>query len=97
MVREAWDKLRDGLPCDPYFVTLRCLEWTGWNLLSRMQKDPNLSQMPIAMLTSGACRSTENGNSAGAGGYFTKPYVEESPLDGAQRMPATVGTSGSIV
>jgi len=50
-----------------------------------MQKDPNLSQMPPMLTLQAVQIDTENGNSAGAG-YFTKPYVEESLLDGAQRM-----------
>jgi chemosensory pili system protein ChpA (sensor histidine kinase/response regulator) len=59
----------------------------GLELLSRIQKDINLKQLPIAMLTSrGADRHRQMAASLGASGYFTKPYLEEALLDAAQRM-----------
>ena len=59
----------------------------GLELLSRMQKDGVLSQIPIAMLTSrGADRHRQMAIDLGAKGYFTKPYLEEVLLDAAQRM-----------
>ena len=85
--QEAWDKLRDGLPCDIVFCDIEMPRMDGLELLSRMQKDPRLSQMPIAMLTSrGADRHRQMAAQLGARGYFTKPYLEEALLDGAQRM-----------
>ncbi len=85
--QEAWDKLRDGLPCDLIFCDIEMPRMDGLELLSRMQKDPHLSQLPIAMLTSrGADRHRQMAVQLGARGYFTKPYVEEALLDGAQRM-----------
>ena len=85
--QEAWDKLRDGLPCDIVFCDIEMPRMDGLELLSRMQKDPNLSQLPIAMLTSrGADRHRQMAVQLGASGYFTKPYLEEALLDGAQRM-----------
>jgi chemosensory pili system protein ChpA (sensor histidine kinase/response regulator) len=85
--QEAWDKLRDGLPCDLVFCDIEMPRMDGLELLSRMQKDPNLSNLPIAMLTSrGADRHRQMAVQLGARGYFTKPYLEEVLLDGAQRM-----------
>jgi chemosensory pili system protein ChpA (sensor histidine kinase/response regulator) len=85
--QEAWDKLRDGLPCDIVFCDIEMPRMDGLELLSRMQKDSKLSQMPIAMLTSrGADRHRQMAAQLGARGYFTKPYLEEVLLDGAQRM-----------
>lgn len=85
--QEAWDKLRDGLPCDLVFCDIEMPRMDGLELLSRMQKDPNLSDLPIAMLTSrGADRHRQMAVQLGASGYFTKPYLEEALLDGAQRM-----------
>jgi len=85
--QEAWDKLRDGLPCDIVFCDIEMPRMDGLELLSRMQKDSNFSQMPIAMLTSrGADRHRQMAVQLGASGYFTKPYLEEALLDGAQRM-----------
>ncbi len=85
--QEAWEKLRSGLPCDIVFCDIEMPRMDGLELLSRIQKDPNLNQLPIAMLTSrGADRHRQMASSLGASGYFTKPYLEEALLDAAQRM-----------
>jgi chemosensory pili system protein ChpA (sensor histidine kinase/response regulator) len=85
--QEAWEKLRAGLPCDIVFCDIEMPRMDGLELLSRIQKDPNLSDLPIAMLTSrGADRHRQMAASLGASGYFTKPYLEEALLDAAQRM-----------
>ncbi|NDJ19443.1 hybrid sensor histidine kinase/response regulator [Myxacorys almedinensis] len=85
--QEAWEKLRSGLPCDIVFCDIEMPRMDGLELLSRIQKDPNLSNLPIAMLTSrGADRHRQMAASLGASGYFTKPYLEEALLDAAQRM-----------
>lgn len=85
--QEAWDKLRSGLPCDLVFCDIEMPRMDGLELLSRLQKDEVLSQIPIAMLTSrGADRHRQMAVDLGAKGYFTKPYLEEMLLDAAQRM-----------
>ncbi|XGV95462.1 MAG: response regulator [Leptolyngbya sp. BL-A-14] len=85
--QEAWEKLRAGLPCDIVFCDIEMPRMDGLELLSRIQKDPNLGHLPIAMLTSrGADRHRQMAVSLGASGYFTKPYLEEALLDAAQRM-----------
>ena len=50
--QEAWEKLRSGLPCDIVFCDIEMPRMDGLELLSRIQKDPNLTNLPIAMLTS---------------------------------------------
>jgi chemosensory pili system protein ChpA (sensor histidine kinase/response regulator) len=85
--QEAWEKLRSGLPCDLVFCDIEMPRMDGLELLSRLQKDPHLSHLPIAMLTSrGADRHRQMAVQLGAKGYFTKPYLEEMLLDAAQRM-----------
>ncbi len=85
--QEAWEKLRSGLPCDLVFCDIEMPRMDGLELLSRLQKDPHLSQIPIAMLTSrGADRHRQMAIQLGASGYFTKPYLEEALLDAASRM-----------
>ena len=85
--QEAWDKLRDGLPCDLIFCDIEMPRMDGLELLSRLQQDSKLSQLPISMLTSrGSDRHRQMALQLGASGYFTKPYLEEALLDGAQRM-----------
>jgi len=85
--QEAWDKLRSGLPCDIVFCDIEMPRCDGLELLSRIQKDPNLNQLPIAMLTSrGADKHRQMAIQLGASGYFTKPYLEEALLEAAGRM-----------
>ncbi|MBW4649992.1 MAG: response regulator [Kastovskya adunca ATA6-11-RM4] len=85
--QEAWEKLRSGLPCDIVFCDIEMPRMDGLELLSRLQKDENLKDLPIAMLTSrGADRHRQMAAQLGASGYFTKPYLEEVLLDAAQRM-----------
>jgi chemosensory pili system protein ChpA (sensor histidine kinase/response regulator) len=85
--QEAWEKLRSGLPCDMVFCDIEMPRMDGLELLSRIQKDPSLNHLPIAMLTSrGADRHRQMAAQLGAKGYFTKPYLEEGLLDAAQRM-----------
>lgn len=85
--QEAWEKLRSGLPCDLVFCDIEMPRMDGLELLSRIQKDPELNHLPIAMLTSrGADRHRQMAVQLGAKAYFTKPYLEESLLDAANRM-----------
>jgi chemosensory pili system protein ChpA (sensor histidine kinase/response regulator) len=85
--QEAWDKLRSGLPCDIVFCDIEMPRCDGLELLSRIQKDSTLNNLPIAMLTSrGADKHRQMAVQLGASGYFTKPYLEEALLEAACRM-----------
>ena len=85
--QEAWAKLCDGLPCNIVFCDIEMPRMDGLELLSRLQKDPKLNHLPIAMLTSrGADRHRQMALQLGASGYITKPYLEEALLDAAARM-----------
>ena len=85
--QEAWEKLRSGLPCDIVFCDIEMPRMDGLQLLSQMQKDPHLHDLPIAMLTSrGADKHRQMAVQMGANGYFTKPYLEEALLEAASRM-----------
>ncbi len=85
--QDAWDKLHSGLPCDIVFCDIEMPRVDGLELLSRLQKNEDLCQLPVAMLTSrGAERHRRVAAELGASGYFTKPYLEEVLLDAAQRM-----------
>ena len=84
---EAWEKLRSGLPCELIFCDVEMPRMDGLELLSRLQQDDDLQDLPVAMLTSrGAARHKQMAVDLGAKGYFTKPYLEEVLLEAAQRM-----------
>jgi chemosensory pili system protein ChpA (sensor histidine kinase/response regulator) len=84
---EAWEKLRSGLPCELVFCDVEMPRMDGLELLSRLQQDEDLQDLPVAMLTSrGAARHKQMAAELGAKGYFTKPYMEEVLLDAARRM-----------
>ncbi len=85
--QEAWEKLKSGLPCDIVFCDIEMPRMDGLELLSRLQKDPQLCHLPMAMLTSrGARKHMQMAIDMGAKGYFTKPYLEEALLEAASRM-----------
>ncbi|MFM7363126.1 MAG: response regulator [Cuspidothrix sp.] len=85
--QEAWDKLHSGLLCDIVFCDIEMPRCDGLEFLSRVQKDSNLNNLPIAMLTSrGADKHRQMAIQLGASGYFTKPYLEEALLEAASRM-----------
>ena len=84
---EAWEKLRSGLPCELVFCDVEMPRMDGLELLSRLQQDTDLQDLPVAMLTSrGAARHKQMAAELGAKGYFTKPYMEEVLLEAAERM-----------
>lgn len=85
--QEAWEKLKSGLPCNIVFCDIEMPRMDGLELLSRLQKDPQLCDLPMAMLTSrGAKKHMQMAIDMGAKGYFTKPYLEEALLEAASRM-----------
>ena len=85
--QEAWEKLSEGLDCDLAFCDIEMPRMNGLELLSQLQKDEKLAQLPIAMLTSrGAQKMRTIAASRGANGYFVKPYVEDDLLKAAKKM-----------
>jgi chemosensory pili system protein ChpA (sensor histidine kinase/response regulator) len=85
--QEAWEKLRDGLPCDLMFCDIEMPRMDGLELLSKVRRDAGLKGLPIAMLTSrGAERHRQMAIQLGANAYFTKPYLEETLLEAARRL-----------
>ena len=85
--QDAWEKLRAGLPCDMIFCDIEMPRMDGLDLLSRLQKDARLKDIPVAMLTSrGADRHRQSAIQLGAKGYFTKPYLEEELLSASKRL-----------
>ena len=85
--QEGWDKLRGGLPCDMIFCDIEMPRMNGLELLSNLQKEDNLKQIPVAMLTSrGADKHRQIATDLGAQAYLTKPYTEKDLMDVAQKL-----------
>ena len=85
--QEGWDKLRGGLPCDMIFCDIEMPRMNGLELLSNLQKDDKLKNVPVAMLTSrGADKHRQLATDLGAQAYLTKPYTEKDLMDVAQRL-----------
>ena len=85
--QEAWNKLRGGLPCNMIFCDIEMPRMNGLELLSHLQQDEELSQIPVAMLTSrGADKHRTLANDLGAKAYLTKPYTEKDLMDVAQNL-----------
>ncbi len=87
--QDAWEKLRSGLLCDLILCDIEMPRMNGLELLDRIQEDPNLSKIPIAMITSrGAQKMQRLAAEKGAKGYFVKPYIEDALLEASQRLMA---------
>jgi chemosensory pili system protein ChpA (sensor histidine kinase/response regulator) len=85
--QEAWDKLRGGLPCDMIFCDIEMPRMNGLELVSHLQQEEKLNQIPVAMLTSrGAEKHRKLAMDLGAKAYLTKPYTEKELMDVAQRL-----------
>ncbi len=85
--QDAWEKLNSNLEVDVVFCDIEMPRLNGLDLLSRLQEDEQLSQIPVAMLTSrGAERHRRIAAERGANAYFTKPYMDDVLLDAADRL-----------
>jgi len=85
--QDAWDKLNSNLKVDVVFCDIEMPRLNGLDLLSRLQEDEQLSQIPVAMLTSrGAERHRRIAAERGANAYFTKPYMDDVLLNAADRL-----------
>jgi chemotaxis protein histidine kinase CheA/ActR/RegA family two-component response regulator len=85
--QEATEKLKAGLACDMVFCDVEMPRMDGFEFLSQVQKDSRLKHLPVAMLTSrSADKHRQTAYQLGAKGYFTKPYLEEDLLRGAELL-----------
>jgi len=87
--QEAWELLQSGLSCDLILCDIEMPRMDGLELLSKIQQDPKLSQIPVAVLTFLSEDSyKQTAIELGAKGYFIKPYTENELLDSVRRIIA---------
>ena len=87
--QEAWELLQSGLSCDLILCDIEMPRMDGLELLSKIQQDAKLSQIPVAVLTFLSEDSyKQTAIELGAKGYFIKPYTENELLDSVRRIIA---------
>ncbi len=85
--QDAWDKVSSGLPCDILLCDIEMPRMNGLEFLARMQQNDDLSNIPVAMVTSrGAEKHRKIAAELGAKAYFTKPYLEEELIEATERL-----------
>jgi chemotaxis family two-component system sensor histidine kinase/response regulator PixL len=76
--REAIEQLQQSVSVQLVVCDIEMPNMNGFEFLSQRRQDPQLSSVPVAMLTS---RSSQKHRwlamQLGASGYFTKPYLEQ--------------------
>ena len=75
---EGLQLLRDNLQTDLIICDVEMPNMNGFEFLTARRNEPQLSQVPVVMLTSRSSNKHRTlASSLGASGFFTKPYVEE--------------------
>jgi two-component system, chemotaxis family, sensor histidine kinase and response regulator PixL len=79
--QEALEKLQSGLQVQAILCDIEMPRMDGYSFLTRVKADPQLGQVPIAMLTSrSGDKHRQLAMSLGATAYFSKPYNEQTLL-----------------
>jgi chemotaxis family two-component system sensor histidine kinase/response regulator PixL len=75
---EGLNQLRNNLQTDLVICDIEMPNINGFEFLTLRRQEPQLSQIPVVMLTSrGSEKHRTLAASLGAEGFFTKPYVED--------------------
>ena len=75
---EGLEQLRSNLQTDLVICDIEMPNVNGFEFLTMRRKEPQLTNVPVVMLTSRGSEKHRNlAISLGAAGFFTKPYVED--------------------
>ena len=78
--REALEKIRKEKP-DLILLDIVMPKMDGFEVLSKLKKDPKIKEIPIIMLTAkGQKLDQEKGKELGATGYIIKPFSPSALL-----------------
>jgi chemotaxis family two-component system sensor histidine kinase/response regulator PixL len=87
--REALEQLQGGSKIHLVICDVEMPNMNGFEFLGQRRRDPQLTQIPVAMLTS---RSSDKHRQLamhlGATAYFTKPYIEQQFLRAVKNLIA---------
>ena len=85
--REALEQLRQTSAIDLVVCDIEMPNMNGFEFLGQRRQDPQISQVPVVMLTS---RSNDKhrwlARHLGANAYFTKPYLEQEFLGAIEQI-----------
>jgi CheY-like chemotaxis protein len=82
---EALEKLHSGLHYDLVILDIMMPRMDGLEMLGQLQSDPDLHDLPVAMLTANETLR-DKAIDLGAKAYFTKPFDRQELLDCAERI-----------
>jgi CheY-like chemotaxis protein len=84
---EALEKIKSE-PFDLIFLDVEMPNMDGLEVLSRLQQDPKLQNLPVVMFTSRgvASKYKKMAIDLGAKAYFTKPFMEKDLLNAVSRV-----------
>ena len=85
--REALDQLQQGSHVKLVICDIEMPTMNGFEFLSQRRREPQLTQIPVAMLTSRSnTKHRQLAMQLGANAYFTKPYIEQEFLEAVRNM-----------
>ncbi|PSB05148.1 hybrid sensor histidine kinase/response regulator [Merismopedia glauca] len=91
--REALEQLQKNAQIRLVICDIEMPNMNGFEFLSQRRQDPNISKIPVVMLTS---RSSDKHKKLamhlGAKDYFTKPYIEQEFLGVIQKLITETST-----
>ncbi len=89
--REALEKIRKEKP-DLILLDIIMSKMDGFEVLSKVKKDPKTKEIPIVMLTAqGQKVDQKKGRRLGARDYITKPFSPSALLERIEEILAGVG------
>jgi len=85
--QDAWEKLQNGLKIQAVICDIEMPRLDGYGFLERINSNPRLKDIPVAMLTSrSSIKHRQMAMQLGAQAYFSKPYNEQELLRTVEEM-----------